>query len=272
MTIIQAVVLGFVQGLTEFLPVSSSAHLVLVPFFLGWKIPINEAFIFDVLVQIATLTAVITYFIHDLVRIIRAMWTGIMSKELFWNQDAKIGWFLILSTIPAGITGLLIKPLVKSAFDSPLAVGIFLIITALLLLLAELLGSRQRSFDNLTFKDVIWMGLLQALAIFPGISRSGATISAGMLNGLDRRSSARFSFLMSVPIMLAAGLMSLLDLLKSTVDFQQFAAIGAGCIISAIVGYLSIRWLLRFLINRSFLLFSFYCAIVGGITIILVLF
>ena len=272
MTFIQTIILGLVQGLTEFIPVSSSAHLVLVPFFLGWKIPITEAFIFDVLVQIATLTAVISYFLHDVVRIVRAMWIGIITKKLFYNQDAKIGWLLIVATIPAGITGLLIKPLVKSAFDSPLAVGIFLLITAGLLLLAELLGSRQRSFDKLTLKDAIWMGMLQALAIFPGVSRSGATITAGMLSGLDRQSAARFSFLMSIPIMLAAGLMSLVDLVKSAVDFQQLAAIGVGCITAAIVGYLSIRWLLQYLVNRSLFIFSIYCAIVGGITIISLLF
>jgi len=272
MTFIQTIILGLVQGLTEFIPVSSSAHLVLVPFFLGWKIPITEAFIFDVLIQIATLTAVMSYFLQDVVRILRAMWIGVISKKVFYSQDAKIGWLLIVATIPAGITGLLIKPLVKSAFDSPMAVGIFLLITAVLLLLAELLGSRRRSFDNLTLKDAIWMGMLQALAIFPGVSRSGATITAGMLGGLDRQSAARFSFLMSIPIMLAAGLMSLVDLVKSAVDFQQLAAIGVGCITAAIVGYLSIRWLLRYLVNRSLFIFSIYCAIVGGITIISMLF
>jgi len=212
MSILQAIILGVVQGLTEFLPVSSSAHLVLVPYLLNWNIPADFNFAFDVLVQLGTLAAVIFFFWKDLNNIFRAMIAGLKSHDYFGTSDARLGWMVILATIPAGIAGLLLKKHVEAAFASPIITAGFLMVTAMLLFAAELLGKRIRKLEGMNWKDAIWIGVFQALSIFPGISRSGSTMVGVMTRNFDRPAAARFSFLMSIPIMLAAGLVSLLDL------------------------------------------------------------
>ncbi len=267
MTFLQSFLLGIVQGLTEFLPISSSAHLVLVPFLFGWKIPANEAFIFNVLVQDGTLVAVILYFWKDLWAIGRAFLLGLLRRQPFADPNARMGWYLILATLPAGILGLLIKDLVEAAFASPVATAIFLLVTAGLLLAAERIGKRSRPLETLTWLDALWMGIAQALAIFPGISRSGATITGGMLRHLDRPSAARFSFLMSVPVMLAAGLLALLDLFNLPNLSSMVLPVATGFITAAVTGYLSIRWLLGYLARRSLTGFAIYCAIAGLIAL-----
>ncbi len=194
MTIFQSILLGIVQGLTEFLPISSSGHLVIVPHLLGWQIPAGDAFVFDVLVQVATLLAVFTYFWKDIVAILKAFFTGILNRQPFADPLAREGWFIILATIPAGVIGLALKNSVEAAFTSLTATAIFLFVTAVLLLIAERAGKRIRNINNLGWKDAVWIGLFQALAIFPGVSRSGATITGGMTRDLGRSDSARVSF------------------------------------------------------------------------------
>lgn len=268
MTFLQSVLLGIVQGLTEFLPVSSSAHLVLVPFLLGWKIPVNQAFIFNVLVQDGTLVAVILYFWKDLWAIGKAFLSGLVQRQPFKDPNARMGWYLILATIPAGLLGILIKDLVEAAFGSPRFTAIFLLITAGLLLAAERVGKRSRPLEAFTWQDALWMGFAQALAIFPGISRSGATITGGMLRDLDRPSAARFSFLMSVPVMLAAGGLALLDLFELPDLSVMLLPVIVGFLTAAVTGYLSIRWLLSYLTRRSLAGFAIYCAIAGLISLV----
>lgn len=270
MTLFQALILGIVQGLTEFLPISSSAHLVLVPFFLGWDktIPADQIFPFGVLVQWGTLLAVIVYFWKDLWTILKAWFTAVLHRRLFESADARMGWYIILATIPAGLFGLLIKDQVEAAFNSPAATGVFLLVTAALLTVAELFGKGKRDLTGITWLDALIMGLFQAAAIFPGVSRSGATITGGMLRGLDRASAARFSFIMSIPIMLAAGLLSLGDLNEVASLSSFLPALLAGLVAAAVFGFLSIKWLLNFLRTRRLIGFAVYCALLGIVTII----
>jgi undecaprenyl-diphosphatase len=259
MTLLQAIILGIVQGLTEFLPISSSAHLVLVPYLLNWNIPEEPAFIFDVLVQVATLVAVIVYFWKELVAILRAWLQGLAQRKPFADAASRMGWYILLATLPAGVIGLALKDLVEWAFASPMAVAFFLLLTAGLLVTAERAGRRSRAIQALGWKDALWIGFGQALAIFPGISRSGATIFAGMTRDLERPAAARFAFLISIPIMLAAGLAAGLDLLQMDGFADLLPVFIPGFIASAVTGYLSIRWLLSYLVRHSLHGFAIYC-------------
>lgn len=269
MTLIQAIILGIIQGLTEFLPISSSAHLVIAPFLLGWKIPEQQVFPFDVLVQLGTLLAVIIYFWSDLWAIVRAFFQGLIQRKPFADPLSRQGWLLILASIPAGLAGLLLKDLVDQAFQSVWITGLFLLVTAALLTVAEWAGKRSRSLESLGWLDAVWMGVAQALAIFPGISRSGATMAGGLVRNLNRTAAARFSFLMSIPVMLAAGGVALKDVLDTPGLSSMLPQIGVGFVAAAVVGYLSIRWLLRFVSTHSLRPFAVYCAGLGLLVVIL---
>ncbi len=266
MTIIQSILLGIIQGLTEFLPISSSAHLVLVPYWLNWQIPAEESFIFNVLVQLGTLAAVIIYFWKDLIAIISDTIKGLIAKKPFENPSARLGWWIILATIPAGIFGLLIKDQVEAAFNSPMLTAIFLLVTAVLLILAEWIGKREKTIPQMTWLDALIVGIFQAISIFPGVSRSGATITGGMLRKFTRPEAARFSFLLSIPIMIAAGGLATVDLLGLPSLRTFLPTVLVGLMVAGVVGYLSIRWLLQYLIRHSFLGFSFYCIGIWFIT------
>jgi undecaprenyl-diphosphatase len=268
MTLFQAFILGIVQGLTEFLPISSSGHLVLVPFLFGWELNPEQVFPFDTLVQMGTLVAVIIYFWKDLVSIVIAVFKGLADRKPFGTQDARLGWLLVLATIPAGLAGLLLEDMVEAAFHSARATAFFLLVTAALLLIAEWLGKRSREMDSLTWKDALWIGLAQVLSLFPGVSRSGSTMAGGMTRDLKRSDAARFSFLMSVPIMLAAGGYSVYKLLKmpGLADFLPVMAVGF--LTAGLVGYLSIRWLLGYLQNHSLKGFAIYVTVVAAVILV----
>lgn len=269
MTIIQAIILGIVQGLTEFLPVSSSAHLALVPYWFNWQLDANEVYLFGILVQMGTLAAVLIYYWKDLIAIIKAFFIGIAHKKPFESEDSRMGWLIILATIPAGLAGLLLEPLVQEAFNTPLLIGICLLITAALLLIAEKVGKKNRTTDSMTWKDALWIGVAQILAIFPGISRSGATITAGLTHDFTRKDASRFSFLMSIPIMLAAGLLSVTDLFSVETLSASFVPLIIAAVAAGIVGFLSIRWMLSYISKKPFTIFSIYCTVAGIFTIIL---
>ena len=271
MTIFQSIILGIVQGLTEFIPVSSSGHLVLVPHLLGWEIDPEAAFVFDVMVQVATLIAVFAYFWGDLLKIVKAFFLGLREQEPFSDSDSRLGWLIILATIPAGAAGLLLKDILERAINSPLATACFLFGTAGLLVLAEWLGKREHKTDELSWADALVIGVFQILALFPGISRSGATITGGMLRRLDRPAAARFSFLISIPIMLAAGLLAVIDLFAIPNLNAILPTFIAGFVAAAITGYFSIRWLLKFLSHRSLYGFAIYCAAFGIFNLIVIL-
>jgi undecaprenyl-diphosphatase len=276
MTIFQSFLLGIVQGLTEFIPVSSTAHLLIGQKILG--IPANDAmFSFLVLVQMGTIVSLIIFFWKDLWKILLATLSSI--KHLAAREpgkldlEARLGWFIIIATIPALIFGYLLKSTVESLFRTPLLeAGIRLIITAVVLALAEWLGKRNRTLEKMTWLDALIVGFGQVLAVFPGASRSGTTIAAGMACGLVRSYAARFAFMMSVPVMLAAGGYETLDLLKMPGLGSFLPMIAVGLVTAAVVGWLAIKWLLDYLSKHSLYVFAGYCAIAGMVVLIIQLF
>lgn len=267
MTIWQAFILGIVQGVTEFLPISSSGHLVITPYLLGWKIPEAQVFTFDVLVQMGTLIAVIVYFWKYLWKIVVAVTKGLIEKKPFGSQDARLGWLVVLSTIPAILGGLFLKDQVEAAFHSVQITAVFLLVTALLLWVAERLSKQTNKMENLSALDAFIIGCFQMLAIFPGLSRSGSTIAGGLLRKLKREEAAKFSFLMSIPVMLGAGVMSINDLLEVPNLTEFLPVLLVGFITSGVVGFFSIHWLLKFLNKNKLGLFSIYCVVIAIITL-----
>ncbi len=264
MNILQAIFLGIIQGLTEFLPISSTAHLLLAQQLLGWHFPENQAFSFDVLVQLGTLLSLILFFWRDLLELIKATLDGLKRMQPFSQPQARLAWQVLLATVPALIAGVLFKDLIVRLFQNPgVAASIRLLITAVLLVVAELASHRNRDLSGLTWIDALWIGIAQVLSIFPGASRSGSTIMGGMTRNLDRPSAARFAFLMAVPIMLAAGAYQAIDLIKIK-DLGTFLIpLLAGFLTAAFVGYLAIRWLMAYLARNRLYIFAIYCFVVG---------
>jgi undecaprenyl-diphosphatase len=263
LSLIQALILGIIQGATEFLPISSSGHLVLAPWLLNWQIDKEQAFIFDVLVQWGTIMAVIVYFRDDLWQLLQAGLRSLRGGAAWQDPMARRAWLIIAASLPAAIFGLLLKSTVELTFSSPLAVALFLMGTAALLILSEQLGKLDRSLDTLSWVDAIWIGFFQAMALFPGISRSGSTIAGGLLRGLNREQAARFSFLLAVPTMLGAGFIALLDLGQTENAAAQIGPLLIGFIGAAIVGFIAIHWFLAFLRTRRLFGFALYCALLS---------
>lgn len=268
MSLYQAIILGIVQGLTEFIPISSSAHLIIVPWLFHWDDP---GLSFDIALHLGTLTALLWFFWQDWVRLVRAGVTSIFERKIGNDHDRRLAWFLLIGTIPGGIVGLLAQSKIEELFhksDSPHAMGamiVMAIIVALLgvaLYIAERTARHVRVLQQISLRDSLVVGFSQALAIFPGVSRSGSTITAGLAVGLQRETAARFSFLLSAPIMLAAGLKSILDIrsemaagLMVQSDLLLFVV---GFIAAALSGYLCVKFLLRFLQNNSTDVFVYY--------------
>ncbi|MDO8869482.1 MAG: undecaprenyl-diphosphatase UppP [Methanobacteriaceae archaeon] len=277
MDIIQAIIIGIVQGLTEFLPISSSAHLVFLPEIMG----VQSSLAFDTLLHIGTLVAIFAYFWNDIINMIKSFFSsladiprGQFKKNFQEDQYKKLAWLVIIGTIPAGILGILFKSNFESLFSSILAVGIFLIITGFLLWGSERFSQRIRPEDRkplkkLTIKNSLIVGIAQAFAIAPGISRSGATISAGLFLGFERELAARYSFLLSIPAILGAALVQAKDI--TSLDMST-AALVAGFLAAAISGYLAIKFMLKLIKERSLLIFAYYCWIVGIIAVALSLY
>jgi undecaprenyl-diphosphatase len=258
LNIFQAVVLGLVQGLTEFLPISSSAHLKVVPAVLGWGDP---GVAFTAVIQLGSIAAVLWYFWQDLTQITQGAIRAIARSE-YDSQDFRMALGIGLGTLPIIVLGLLVKKLIPdydhSVLRSMAAIGFASIFLSLLLGLAEYLGQRKRNFERLTVKDGVLMGLAQALAIIPGISRSGSTLTAGLLIGLERAAAARFSFLLGIPAITLAGLVELKDVFKEGFSSAEILPIVVGVISAAIFSYAAIAWLLRFLQNQSTWVFIWY--------------
>lgn len=274
MNIIQAIILGIVQGATEFIPVSSSAHLVLVPWALGWPSP---GLFFDTMLHWGTLAAVLAYFWRDWIAIIwgffRSLgqagpWSSAPGGRLA-DANNRLAWTIILATIPVVIFWFLFEDYFESLFSSPTAVGAFLIVTAAILAISERLGRHRRTLDRITIVDSLAIGLAQAAAIAPGISRSGATIAAGLGRGLTRDAAARFSFLLGTPAILGAGILQLFDLLQGAEASTAWPAAIAGMLMAAVVGYLCIKFLLAYLRRGRLYVFAVYCALVG-LTVVIV--
>lgn len=259
----EAIVYGVVQGLTEYLPVSSSAHLALIPWVTGWQPP---SFAFDVLVQLGTLGAVCVYLREDLVQILRAMVAGLKARAPFADPWARKGWLLGLATIPAVILGLALKDDVEASFGNPRRVLVELFITGVLLLFAEALARRRRGSSPISWGGALGVGLAQALAILPGISRSGSTIAGAMVLGMDRREAGRFSFLMSIPVMLGAGVLGTAELLDQPQTLaREGPALAVAFVVAAGVGFAVIRWFLGYLERHSLIRFGVYCCAVAAV-------
>lgn len=272
MTIFHSFLLGILQGLTEFIPVSSTAHLLIGQRLLG--LPASDAmFSFLVIVQLGTVVSLFIFFWKDLWKIIQATIASIPflfkrgARKL--DTEARLGWYIFIATIPALLAGYLLKDAVEALFQTPLLeAAIRLFAAAILLTLAEWLAKKSRRLDSMTWLDALIIGLFQVISVFPGASRSGTTISAGMLRGFDRKSAARFAFLMSVPVMLAAGGYEMLDVLKMP-DLASFILpLAVGFVTAAVVGWLAVKWLLAYLGRHSLYVFAGYCAIVGLVVLI----
>lgn len=257
LSVIQAIVIGIVQGLTEFLPISSTAHIKMVPVVLGWGDP---GVTFTAIVQLGSIVAILGYFWSDLAQLLVGMKTAIAHKD-YDHPDFRLGMGILIGTIPIMVLGLMIKFGLRDAYEvfarSSLVIGITSIGLAIFLGLAEVLGTRKRGYESVGQQDGIGMGLAQALALIPGVSRSGATITAGLFMGLNRETAARFSFLMGIPAILISGLAEVNEILEPQANISLVAAI-AGVIAAAISSYLAIYWLLRFLKNHTTWLFVFY--------------
>ena len=271
MQAIQAIVLGLVQGLTEFIPVSSSAHLVIVPWLFGWDDPVFRSLGFDVALHMGTLLAVLAFFWKDWVRLIVAWFKSIGQMKVGNDPDRKMAWFVLLACIPGGIVGVLFESKIEDLFHpegSPIRatamIAMAAIIAALgaLLYLADRLAKHERAEGEIGWKDALLIGLAQALAIFPGVSRSGSTITAGLALGLDRKAAARFSFFLSAPIIAGAGLKSLYDLLRGHASAVGSTAgtslVLMGFAVAAVSGFLCIRFLMNFLQKHSTRGFAIY--------------
>ena len=265
MNLLQALILGLVQGATEYIPVSSSAHLVLVPWFLGWPDP---SFEFEVLVQWGTLIGVFVFFWADIWAITLGVIQGLLQRKPLGTFEAKLGWLVVIATVPAVVLGLLFKDYFEAAFASPALAGAFLILTAVILVVAERFGTRTHELEAFTWLDATIVGFWQAAAILPGISRSGSTIGGAVLRNFNRPAAARFSFLMSIPALLGAGVIALLDLLEAGTLAAQLPAISVGFVAAAISGYICIRWLLHYLQGHSLYIFAAYCTVVSVASLI----
>ena len=258
MTLLESILLGIVQGLTEFIPVSSTAHLLIAQDLLG--LPAGDLmFAFLVIIQLGTVLSLIALFWEDLWSILRA--TPDCRHASF---ERTLGLHIILATIPAALVGYLLRGAVEALFRQPLTeAAIRLFSAAIFMTLAELLGRRTRGLDSMTWLDAVFVGLCQVIAVFPGASRSGATIGGGMLRGLDRPAAARFAFLISIPIMLGAGGYQVLDVIHVPGLAGILPAILAGFASAAVVGWFAARWLLGYLNRHSLYAFAAYCGAAG---------
>lgn len=258
MTVMHIVILALVQGLTEFLPISSSAHLILVPVLSDWS---DQGLAFDVAVHVGTLTAVVFYFRHEVTSM-----TGDWFKSVAHRQqvgESRLAWAVILGTIPVGLAGLLLHDLVETQLRSPLVIAWATIGFGLLLWFADVRGARQRDEHGLSFKDVLIIGCAQALALIPGTSRSGITMTAGLILGLTREASARFSFLLSIPAILMAGGYNTLKLIKT--GDVHWDAIILGTIVSAVTAYSCIHVFMKLLERMGMLPFVIYRLVLGAV-------
>lgn len=256
MTIFQALVLGVVQGLGEFLPISSSAHLVLVPWALGWQ---YAGLTFDVALHMGTLIAVVAFFWRD--------WFNIVDRGLRRRQarENALFWYLVAATIPGAVFGYVFEEQAETVFRAPVLIGIMLMVMGVVLYLVDLKAARYKKMENITLGDSLLIGVSQAFAIIPGVSRSGVTMMAGRFRGMTRESAARFSFLLSTPIIIGAGIFKLKDLTPGDIN----AIFLTGVVTSAVVGFLSIKFLLNYLSERSFAVFVWYRLAAGAAVILL---
>lgn len=282
----QAVVLGIVQGLTEFLPISSSGHLIIFPWLFGWAEP---GLSFDAALHLGTLTAVFVYFWRDIFGMIRAVPAAIAAPWLATrpdndglterHRDARLGWLIVIGTVPGFLAGVFGEGAIDAAFHDPdnetravVTIATMLIVVGVLMGVAERVAAHTRGIDRVNWRDALAVGVAQALALIPGTSRSGATLTAGLFRGVKRPDAARFSFLLGVPLVLGAGLKSVLDAAAEGMNGDEVLTFLAGGLSSALVGFIAIWGLLRFLQRRSTMVFIIYRILFGLVLFAILLF
>jgi len=263
---LQAVVLGVIQGLTEFLPISSSAHLRIFPELFGWGDP---GAAFTAVVQIGTELAVLIYFWRDIWRIASTWLKSLVRPEYRGQLDARMGWFIILGSVPIVILGIALKDTIETEFRSLWIIGTMLIVMGIVLGIADKVGSTDKTLKQLTLRDAIFMGLAQALALIPGVSRSGATLSMGRFLGYDRETATRYAFLLAIPAVIGAGVFQLKDIPNGE-NLYGWGPTIVATVVSFIVGYAAIAWLLRYVTTHSYTPFVIYRIVLGAATLILV--
>ena len=266
MELLQAFILGMVQGLGEFLPISSSAHLILTPWLFGWK---DQGLAFDIALHWGTLIAVVAYFRKDIWHLIKGFFHSWFksTRDLQNNTYQKLSWLIILATIPAAIIGKLLEDEVETIFRNPLLIAATLSVMGILLLLADKYGSKLKTLSDARWINALIIGFAQAAAIIPGFSRSGSTITAGLLQGFTRNDAARFSFLMAVPITLGAGLLKLPEI----THIENQAQVLVGFVSSMIFGFLAIKYMLRYIATKSYAVFTWYRLALAAIIVIVYL-
>ena len=267
MTIIQAIVLGLIQGLTEFIPISSTAHLEIVPVLLGWGDPGAAA---SAVIQFGTWLAAVIYFFRDIVRLVSGFFRGLMTRRLLADPDSRAAWLVIIGTIPIVILGLALKKHIESTFRGLWVITTMVIVVAILLWLAELYAKRRqlRNFEQMTVTDAVVIGFGQCLALIPGSSRSGSTIMPALFRGIDRPTAARYSFLLSLPAVGAAGF---LELFKERHHLAQlgWTSIVVSIVVAFVFGYASIWFLIRYLKTHTTAVFIYYRLALGALMIVL---
>ncbi len=268
MDIIQAIILGIVQGATEFLPVSSSGHLVLTPWWLGWPVPPD--LVFSVAAHLGTLCAVLLYFRDDWKRIMRGG-VQLLRTRSRQDPDGRLFALLVIGSVPIGVFGTLFARQVEAAFQQPVEAAALLLVTALMLIFSErktATAQKRRTADQMTWQDALFVGLAQMLAIFPGVSRSGSTIAAGLYRGINRTDAARFSFLLGAPAILGAGLLAGLEMFRYGNVASQLPLLLAGFAGAAAIGYLSIAFLLTHLRQHRLYVFAVYCTVASLLSLL----
>ncbi|GAB6987432.1 undecaprenyl-diphosphate phosphatase [Nocardioides pyridinolyticus] len=263
---LQAVVLGIIQGLTEFLPISSSAHLRIFPELAGWGDP---GAAFTAVVQIGTELAVLLFFRKDIWRI-ASMWVkSLFHAEYRGHLDARMGWFIILGSLPIVVLGIALKDVIEEDFRSLWIIGAMLIVMGIVLGIADRIGRTDKSLKQLTLRDALLMGFAQALALIPGVSRSGATLSMGRFLGYDRETATRYAFLLAIPAVIGAGLFQLKEIPHGD-NLYGWGPTIAATVVSFVVGYAAIAWLLRYVTTHSYTPFVLYRVALGTLTLALV--
>ncbi|MDA8203874.1 MAG: undecaprenyl-diphosphatase UppP [Chloroflexi bacterium] len=269
---LQALLIGIVQGLTEFLPISSSAHLIVVPEMLGWKDPFLNSASFDVMLHAGTLVALLVYFWRDLVALLAAWLESIRDRRIGDDQDRRLAWLIVVTMIPGALLGVALESFFDTFFrEHIILVAVFLALGAGILWLAEQLALLRRGLDNVNLSDAIVIGVAQAFALFPGFSRSGMTIAAGLYTGLTREAAARFSFLMGTPIIAGAAAWKARELLHAGLPSADIVALGAGMIGAAIAGLLAIAFLLAYLRRNTTAPFIAERLVLAGLVVVFVL-
>jgi undecaprenyl-diphosphatase len=261
----QAVVLGILQGLTEFLPISSSAHLRIVPELLGWGDP---GAAFTAVVQIGTEAAVLVYFRKDIWRIFSTWARSLVRAEYRGQLDARMGWFIIIGSVPIVVLGILLKDVIESDFRSLWLIGATLVVGGIVLGIADRVGSTERKIRDLTLPHAVLMGLAQACALIPGVSRSGATLSMGRLLGYDREAVTRYAFLLAIPAVVGAGLFELPEIPNGENQYGVVPTVVATGV-SFVIGYAAIAWLLRYVSTHSYTPFVIYRLVLGSSVLVL---